>query len=171
MTKTSKKLFALLGLIFSGLFKVSTVKAVCPICVVAVGAGLGLSKWLGVDDAVSSIWIGALLAATSLWTLIWLQKKNWNFKFDKIVIFLSYYLLTLVPLYYAGIIGHPLNTIISIDKIIFGVTIGTVVVILINWWYLHLKQKNNGRAHFPYEKVIMPVVFLLLISIILWMIV
>jgi len=167
----NKKLSIFLGLISFGLLKAGTVGAVCPICVVAVGAGLGLSEWLGVDDAISSIWIGALLAATSLWTLIWMQKKNWKFKLDKVIVFLSYYLLTLLPLYTAGIIGHPLNTIFGIDKIIFGTVIGTLVIILSNWWYQYLKQKNNGRAHFPYEKVVMPVVVLLLISLILWTII
>jgi len=167
----SKKLSIFLGLFSFGILKANIAGAVCPICVVAVGAGLGLSEWLGVDDAISSIWIGALLAATSLWTLIWMQKRNWKFKIDKAVIFLSYYLLTLVPLYTAGIIGHPLNKIFGIDRIIFGTVIGTLVIILSNWWYQYLKQKNNGRAHFPYEKVVMPVVVLLLISLILWTII
>jgi len=29
--------------------------AVCPICTVAVGAGVGLSRWLGIDDTIN--WI------------------------------------------------------------------------------------------------------------------
>jgi len=164
----SKKIIAFLGFLFSGIILANTAKAVCPVCVVAVGAGLGLSRWVGVDDVVSSIWIGALLVSLSLWTIIWLKKKNWVFPYDGVVIFLAYYLLTLVPLYYADIAGHPLNKIFGIDKIIFGSAIGTVGFLLAHWLNLYLKKKNNGKVFFPYQKVVLPVVILLLISVIFY---
>lgn len=30
--------------------------AVCPICTVAVGAGVGLSRCLGIDDSITGLW-------------------------------------------------------------------------------------------------------------------
>ena len=33
-------------------------QAVCPVCIVAVGAGLGLSEYLGIDDTIAGVWIG-----------------------------------------------------------------------------------------------------------------
>ena len=66
MQRTLNRGLLYLGLFFSALFWASAVKAICPLCVVAVGAGLGLSRWLGVDDVVSSIWIGALLVSMIL---------------------------------------------------------------------------------------------------------
>lgn len=161
-TLNSKLLF--LGFIFLGFFVAGFVKAVCPVCIVAIGAGLGLSRWLGVDDVVSSIWIGALLASIILWTLYWLRKKNWNFAYDKIIISLAYYLLTFVPLYLSGIVGHPLNKIFGIDKIIFGTAVGTVIFLLSSTLHQYLKQKNNGKSFFPYQKVVLPVVVLILTS-------
>ena len=155
--------------LLSGLFWANISKAVCPICVVAVGAGLGLSRWLGVDDVVSSIWIGAVLLSMVLWTLSEMKKRNWRFAFDNVVIFLAYYLLVLIPLFYSEIIGHPFNKIFGIDKIVFGTTLGTIVFALSYWLHLFLKKKNNGKIFFNYQKVVIPVVFLLLTSIIFYL--
>ena len=146
----------------------SYAKAVCPVCIVAVSAGLGLSRWFGVDDVVSSVWIGALLASVSIWTIIWLDKKGWGFKYQKIIISGAYYVIVLVPLYYYGIIGHPLNKIFGIDKIIFGSALGTAVFLVGVWLHNYLKQKNNGKSFFSYQKVVIPVGALLLTSLILW---
>jgi len=158
-----------LGFSLIGLFTASATKAVCPICVVAIGAGLGLSEWFGIDDVISSVWIGALLLATVLWTLTEMKKKNWSFKFDGVVIFLTYYLLTFVPLYYAGILGHPLNKIFGIDKIIFGTIVGTLVLFLGHWLHKYLKIKNDGKSFFPYQKVVLPIVILLLTSVMFYL--
>ncbi len=160
-----------LGLLLSGFFWASLAKAVCPLCVVAIGAGLGLSRWLRIDDAVSSIWIGALLVSMVLWTLTEMKKKNWRFAYDTVVIFLAYYLLTFVPLYYAGIAGHPLNKIFGIDKIIFGTAVGTSIFLLSHWLHLYLKKKNNGNSFFPYQKVAIPVVVLVLTSLLFYLLI
>ena len=42
-----------------GLFFAIPAKAICPVCTVAVGAGIGLSRWLGIDDSITGLWIGA----------------------------------------------------------------------------------------------------------------
>jgi hypothetical protein len=165
----SKKILTFLGFLFLGTVFAGTAKAICPICVVAIGAGLGLSRWLGVDDAVSSVWIGALLVALIGWTLIEMKKHNWRFPLDTIVISLVYYLLTFIPLYYAGIVGHPLNKIFGIDKIVFGTIVGTIVFLLAYWLHLYLKKKNNGKVFFNYQKVVIPVVVLILTSFIIYL--
>lgn len=148
----------------------SIAKAVCPICVVAIGAGLGLSEWLGVDDAISSLWIGAVLVSMVLLTIIWFRAKGWNFSFHSLVITSAYYLLTFIPLYYAGILGHPLNKIFGTDKIIFGTVIGGLAVLSSNWLNTYLKKKNNGKVFFPYQGVVLPIIILIIISLILWII-
>jgi len=164
----NKKTLLLSSFISIGLFFSGVAKAMCPICVVAVGAGLGLSRWLGVDDVVSSTWIGALLLALIMWTLTWFKKKGWVFSYDWMVVALAYYLLTYVPLYYAGILGHPLNTIFGLDKIIFGTVVGTVVFLLAHRLHLYLKQKNGGKSFFAYQKVLLPVLSLVLISLLFY---
>lgn len=181
-----KKILAFFILMFS--FFAKSALAVCPVCVVAVGAGMGLCRWLGVDDAVSSIWIGALIVALGIWTTFWLAKKklarlnaaspqfrvaklfNWvgPFKYDKFVVSVAYYALTIVPLYSADIIGHPLNKIFGIDKIIFGSAVGVAVFCLGVWLNDFLKIKNSGKVFFPYQKVAIPVLLLILTSIIMY---
>ena len=161
-----KKLNLLFAVSLLGFLWANTIKAVCPLCVVAVGAGLGFSEWLGIDDVVASIWIGALLVSMILWTIIEMRKHNWKFHFDTAITSLAYYLLTFVPLYYAGIVGHPYNRIFGIDKIIFGTVIGTIVFLLSHWLHLYLKKKNNGKSFFNYQKVALPIALLLLTSLV-----
>lgn len=167
------KKFLFLVLSFVGIFSAGLVQAqpVCPLCVVAVGAGLGFSRWLGVDDVLSSIWIGALLMALVLWTYYWFVKKNWNFKFSSIVIFLAYYLFTYIPLYYVGIIGHTYHKTWGVDKVILGSAIGTVMFIFAIWLNGFLKSKNNGKVYFPYQRVVIPFVVLVLTNILLYFII
>lgn len=154
-----------------GIFAANIASAVCPVCVVAVGAGLGLSRWLGIDDIISGIWIGALLISVSLWTHDWIVKKGWGFKYSVYVIGAAYYLLTFVPLFTYEVLGHPLNKIFGIDKLLFGTVIGTIFFIASVWLHEFLKSKNNGKSYFPYQKVVAPVAVLIILSLITWMII
>jgi len=163
----NKKIFIFLGLILAGFFGAGLASAqVCPVCVVAIGAGLGLSRWFGIDDLVSSVWIGAFLIAVISWTLNFMKKRKWDFQDDGIVITLAYLILTFIPLYYAGIVGHPLNKIWGIDKIIVGSIIGAVVLFLGHWLHLYFKKINNNKSFFPYQRVAVPVILLILASLI-----
>lgn len=167
-----KKTSTLLSFLSLGLITAGTASAqVCPVCVVAIGAGLGLSRWFGIDDVISSIWIGALLTAITSWTLSYMKKKGWSFTDDGIVITLAYILLTYIPLYYAGILGHPLNQIWGMDKIVWGSTIGAVVLFLGNWLHAYLKKINKGKSYFNYQRVVVPVLLLIIASVILWKII
>lgn len=161
--KLSTFLFA--GMLWAGK---ASAQAICPVCVVAIGAGLGFSRWLKIDDLVSSVWIGAFLWTLVIWTIYWMQKKKWNFKFDGIAVFLFYYLLTFIPLYYMGLAGHPLNKFLGIDKIILGTIIGTIILWASLKWHNYLKAKNNNKSYFPYQRVVIPVLALILTSLTLW---
>jgi len=163
-----KKISAFSIFLFIGLMFADIAKAVCPLCVVAVGGGLGFSRWFGVDDLVSSIWIGALLVALSVWTIIWLEKKGWAFKYYKTITSVAYYALVLIPLYYYGIIGFPLNKIFGIDKIILGTILGTVIFLASMVFNSFLKKKNQGKQFFSYQKVILPFIILLIASFIIY---
>ena len=143
-------------------------KAFCPVCVVVAGAGVGLSRWLGIDDTIAGTWIGGLTVAVSAWTIDWLQKKKWNFKTYKITTYLAYYLMIVAPLFFMGILGHPFNRLFGIDKIVLGIVSGSLTFYLVGAWYQVLKKKNNNRAHFPFQKVLMPVAALVILSLIFY---
>ena len=144
--------------------------AVCPICTIAVGAGVGLSRWLGIDDSITGLWIGGLTVSMITWTISWLDKKNIQFKGRIFVTILSYYLLIVIPLYFMGIMGNPLNTICAcgLDKLIIGIVTGSVAFWFGAEWYFHLKEKNGGHAYFPFQKVVMPVSPLIIMSLLFY---
>jgi len=142
-------------------------KAVCPVCVVAVGAGLSLSEYLGIDDTIAGVWIGGLLVSVAAWTVSWFNKKNWNFGsrlWRNILTFVIYYVLTFWPLWAQGLVGSPANTLWGLDKILLGTAAGTIGFTIATLWYNNLKKRHGGHAYFPYQKVAMPFGALLLLS-------
>ena len=151
------------------LFK--SVTAVCPICTFAVGTGLSLSHWLGVDDTITGLWIGGLTASMIAWTVTMLSRYNIRFYGRKIVVTILYFTLTLWPLYYKNLLGNPLNTLWGMDKLLLGIIIGTILFTLGSIWYYFLKLKNNGHAYFPFQKIIMPLGLLFIASILFYFIV
>ena len=169
LAKTSVFLFALLILRLR-LFSIAY--AVCPVCTIAVGAGLGLSRFLGIDDSVSGVWAGGLTLSSSFWLSDWLAgkfKSRFNFKYKTLAIIVLMYVLVFVPLWFAEIIGHPFNTIWGIDKFIFGAAVGSVVFLKTVWLDRKVRQ-IKGRQLFSYQKVVFPLLGLLLASLVLFLI-
>ena len=144
--------------------------AVCPVCTVAVGAGLGLAKWLEIDDLISGLWIGALIVSMSLWTINWLDKKNIRFMGRKILIFVAYYAIILLPLYWKGKIGHPLNRLCGVDKLLFGIILGTVLFSAGVIFHNYLKKRNGDKSYFQGQKIVIAVSPLIIASLILYFI-
>lgn len=162
-----KKIPALILSIFAiGFLFAKKALAVCPICTIAVSAGVGLSRWLGIDDSVTGLWIGGLTVSMIVWTESWLDKKNINFKGRIYANIVGYYALIIIPLYYSKIIGNPLNTlcVCGLDKLFFGIISGSIAFWCGASWYFYLKEKNNGHAYFPFQKVVMPIAPLIILS-------
>jgi len=146
--------------------------AVCPVCTVAVGAGIGLSRWLGIDDSITGLWLGAFLLSISLWTIDWLGRKNIRFFMKKSLVILAYYAMALVPLYYARIIADPSAFICfcASDKLMLGIIEGTATFFFAVKLYEFLKQRNDGHAHFPYEKIVFPIAAMIILTVIFYFI-
>jgi len=142
--------------------------AVCPVCTVAVGAGLGLAEWMGIDDSISGLWIGALIVSMSLWTINWLNGKNIRFKGRKILIFLGYYLIVVLPLWLKGKIGHPYHKLCGVDRLLFGIILGSVLFSAAVPLHAYLRKINGGKSYFQGQKIAIPLALLLIASIILY---
>lgn len=164
-----KKVIFFLTLI--SLFYASMAYAVCPVCTIAVGAGVGLSRWLGVDDMISGLWIGGLILSMSLWLIDWLTKKQIKFPLRWLVITALFYAITIVPLYWTNIMGHPFNRIYGMDRLLFGIIIGSIIFYISNLLNIYLKKRNNDKPYFPYQKVAIPVSLLLITSLIFYYII
>jgi hypothetical protein len=165
----NKKILIYLLSIFAVIFLFAKkALAVCPICTIAVGVGVGLSRWLGIDDAITGLWVGGLIVSMITWTESWLEKKNIRFKGRIFVNIFAYYALIIIPLYYSGIIMNPIHAFCAcgLDKLLLGIIVGSFAFWFGASWYFYLKEKNNGHAYFPFQKVVMPILPLIILSII-----
>ncbi len=148
----------------------ASASAVCPVCTIAVGAGLGISRTLGIDDAVTSVWIGGLILSMSFWFIDWVGKKRnkpLTAKWQLLTTLLMY-IFVLLPLWFGKYIGRPLNTIYSFDKILFGTLWGSLAFLLGKWADEKVRQEK-GKQLFVYQKVIFPVSSLIITSVILYL--
>lgn len=160
--KSFKFLFYFL---FFTVFSIKEASAVCPVCTVAVAGGLGISRWLGIDDFISGLWIGGLALSITIWCWNYLKKKNKLSMFTGFLALLAVYAMTIYPLYLYNLVGIAGNTIWGIDKVISGVFSGTIIFWLGVFFHSVLKKKNKGKVYFPFQKVAVPFSFLLLASI------
>jgi hypothetical protein len=146
---------------------IKPVFAVCPVCVVAVGSGLAIAEAFGVDDLLAAIWIGALITSSAFWMadkfkLIKLPRPeiSWSFIF---------YLLTIGTLYIDNKLGNPYCRIWGLDKIWLGVTLGA----LFFWIGVIIdriaRKTNNDKVYFPFQKVILPILAIVIPSLILYL--
>lgn len=171
--KNSPLKIAVLGISTISILSHKVALAVCPICTIAVASGVGFSRWIGIDDTITGLWIGALTLSMSFWNINWFDKKKIHFKFRNTITVLAYYLLVVFPLWGMGIIGNKLGALkafgtesaFSVDKLTLGIMVGTFAFWTSVEWYAHFKTKNNGKAHFPFEKVVLPNALLILLSV------
>jgi len=156
-----KNLISLITLITLLKLTTSNALAFCPACTLAVGVGLGLSRYLGVDDSVSGIWVGALILSSGLWFSGWLKKKGIKLLRRRVVVTSFFYLITLVPLYTMGFIGHPFNTLWGIDKLVLGIAVGSILFLFSLATDRRLRAKNSGKVFVYYQKIIIPTTLLI----------
>lgn len=145
---------------------IKPVYATCPVCIVAVGSGLWLADKLGLDDLIVAIWIGAIVTASA----IILADKMQRIKLPKPKISwtIIFYFFTVATLQFQGILNSPDCKIWGVCRVWLGLTIGTIVFwceILIDKW---LRAKNNNKGFFPFQKVIFPVIAILIASLVFY---
>ena len=68
-----KRLLCVFGILV--LFS-SIAEAVCPVCTIAIGAGLEGMRVLGVKDVLTGIWAGGLTVSLIGWTANYMRKHN-----------------------------------------------------------------------------------------------
>lgn len=145
----------------------TAVSAFCPVCTVAVAAGLGLSRYFKIDDLITGMWIGALMVSLTFWMFNWMKSKKVEPRYIYPLAALALYFITILPLYYTGIIGHPKNTFLGIDRLLDGMIAGSVLFVLALVNYNTLKRKNHNHSYFPFQKIAMPVGYILIGSLLI----
>jgi hypothetical protein len=142
--------------------------AFCPVCTLAVAGGVGLARYFKVDDTISGVWIGGLVVSMIMWTLNWFDSKNIKFIGRKIITTFAYYAFIVIPLFYTGIMGHPLNKLWGVDKLLVGIIFGSIFFLAFGQWYQYMKMKNDNKAYFPFQKVAMPIAPLIVLTVIFY---
>lgn len=140
----------------------------CPVCTVAIGASLGIARQLGVDDCVVGVWAGAMLAMIGYWLIRWFDKKGWVFTGYKQILMASS--IAMIGLMYISELTYEPSIIwgiFFIDSFLFTTLLGAVVLIFGMHLYQWMKAKNGGHAHFPFEKVVVPVLLVLVTSVLI----
>lgn len=137
----------------------------CAVCTVAIGASVGIARKLGIEDSIVGLWAGALLTLLGYWTIIFFDKRNWHF-------FGRNFLLMLISVGMIGFIyisevsyqPRVIWQIFYLDPILFSAILGMFIYIYSQKFYQWMKMKNGGHAHFPFEKVVLPIGLLILTS-------
>lgn len=153
----------------------SLAHAICPVCTIAVGVGVGISRKYGVDDTISGLWVGGLLVSVTIWTINYFNSKKINFWGRNFFTAIFYYAITLVPMYQKNIISQKLfgdhfQTLWGIDRLLLGIIFGSFFFLIGATSYNILKKKNNNHAYFPFQKVVMPTFPLIVMSFVFYFI-
>ena len=170
-----KKLPLILLCAMTGIVLFSSVaSAVCPVCTIAIGAGLEGARMLGVKDVLTGIWAGGLTVSLIGWTANYMRKKNIT---NPVWYVLNVLIYTgfLVSVYFvpsnSPIVKWWDNCMWGIDQFLLGVLVGSVTFILMELWYMRIKKNHGGHALFPFQKVVMPFGGLLVMTGVFWAII
>jgi len=138
---------------------IPSVYAQCPVCIVTVGGGLFIAKKLGIDDLLVSIWLSGLNTAIAFWFASFMKNKLLKNGYGWAT---AFFVLTVGSLIYTKQIGHPGNTYLGVDKILVGLTVGFIISLIAVIIDRIIRIKNKGKILFYYQKVIIPLVLLII---------
>lgn len=140
--------------------------AVCP---AAIGLLLLIAKEMGVKVEVVGVLSGALLSIVGYILIKIFNKKNWHFWMrDKILMLFAISLVGFV--YLKDLEYKPMLhwNFIYIDSFLLATFCGAAAHIMGVHLYDWLKKQNGGHAHFPFEKVVVPILCDLLVCYVFW---
>ncbi|MDP3026242.1 MAG: hypothetical protein Q8N63_00930 [Nanoarchaeota archaeon] len=175
------RIYLLITVIMALTINVPLVSAHCPLCAAAAGAGIGIARWAGVDDSIVGLFLGAFIVSLGLWFNNMLKKRKVNIPIQKILLIFASFLLTIIPLYLAGIIKNfaivkslpELSMlgfeVFGIDKLLFGTIIG-VIFVGFSFSLSDYIKKLNGKVLFHYQGILFMIFTLLILTEVFWLI-
>jgi hypothetical protein len=150
------------------LLLIPAVYAHCPLCTAAVGTGVAVTRFYGIDDAIVGVWIGAFIISTALW-FSKVLKKRYKIPFQDFLLIILALVFTIVPFYFAGLIGGTDNSIFGTDKLLFGTLAGSLMTYI--GIFASNRIKEGRRILFPYQTITLILLLLLLTSFVFWFVV
>lgn len=162
MRKLATTFLAIFTLITVHTFATREALAHCPLCVAGTGAGLVFSRWLGIDDSITGVWIAAFLGAMSLWFANTVKKKY--LPLQNLVIYIGVFGATLWSFYAFNLIDEHAGLIMGIPKLTFGIVTGGIVFYLVEAGNTLIKKKR-GKVLFAYQPIVFSLVAMLVLSV------
>lgn len=167
MARLSTKIIAFFAVAMGFLLTPSLVLAHCPLCVAGAAAGVTLTRWLGVDDSITGVWIAALLGAMSFWIFNWLLGKRIKFvEKNRAMVRPAIYILvwgtTLWSFYKFQLIIR-MSQIWGFDKLTFGMITGGTLFYIID----SLKLKH----YFNYQKIVISLGSMTILSLLIYILI
>lgn len=162
-----KKLLVLIS--FLGISGGAFAQACTTLCPLALGAALTVAKRMGVKDEVVGVLSGAFMAVVGYILIRLFDKKNWHFA-GRNVLLMAVAVGSVGLMYINRLVYTPALHwhLLYIDSFLLAVLCGATTHIAGVHLYGGLKARNGGHAHFPFEKVVVPLVLDALVVWIFW---
>lgn len=137
-----------------------SVMAHCPLCTAAVGSGLVIARSVGIDDSLVGVWIGAFIISTALWLNKFLAKRFRIIPFQKTIITIAFFLLTVVPLYFSNLITFQ-YTMFGIDRLLFGTVLGCILS-LTGFRVSKSIRNSRNKPMIPFQSILLTIAILVI---------
>ena len=159
-------LFSLLTLMATSVKANPACTTLCPL---VLGASLGIARKLGVKDEVVGVLFGALLAVLGYWLIRFFEKRNWHFKGCHFIL-MALSIASVGFVYVNTLEYKPMLHwhLLYIDSFLLATLCGAAAHIGGVHLYAWMKEKNGGYAHFPFEKVLVPILCDALVCYLFW---
>ena len=166
--------FYLLSFLFFSFFLIPNVLAHCPLCTAATGAAVAVTRWYGLDDSIVGVFVGGMVVATGLWTNNLLKRRNKGkgyLPFQSTIVLLASFLLTIITLYFANLLG-PNNPykIFGVERILFGMAIGIAASFISFKFHDIIRIYNKNRNYLPYQSIMILLLSLVISSSVLYLV-
>ena len=162
-----KKILSFLGVLM--LAKNVWAQACTTLCPVILGASLTLARYFGVKNEVVGVLGGALMAIVGYILIRIFDKKGWHFSGRNFL--LMAIALISIGFVYAGHLEYKSALhwkLLYIDSFLLAAICGAAAHIFGVNLYAWMKAHNGGHAHFPFEKVVIPLILDGLVLFLFW---
>lgn len=136
-----------------------------PLCPIGLIGGMALARFLGVSDLVLGLWIGALIVSVSVVTVKWLKKYGKDFPGSFWTVFILTVVITAVSVRKELVWTGP-ALVLGLPPVVAGILAGAVLILLIDAANKKLIAKNGDKVYFPYQKLAVPILGVLVVSLI-----
>ena len=168
-----KKLFVYLAVFFTSL---QQALAHCPLCTAGAAVAAGGAAYLGVDNTIIALFIGAFAVSTGLWSNRWFPKQYVRYQ-KQLLVVLAFALTVIpilpiipsvlgMPIFLYGSYGSLLNRTYIINVSLLAALFGGFIVIITPYISRKISLYRDGKM-FPYQGMLLTLLLLIITGILL----